>query len=284
MLSSIHSPPELKMRCLFVADLHYSLPQFDWLLRTAPRYDLVVLAGDALDIGSLVDFRAQTLVVRKYLQRLAGVTRLFVCSGNHDLDSRSETGEKVAHWLAEISARNLASDGSSAVAGDTLFTVCPWWDGPVARARLAAQLEAGARLRQGLRWVWIHHAPPLDSPTSWVGSRSMGDADIAQWIGQYNPDIVVSGHIHQAPFVKKGSWADRIGATWVFNAGHQFGAPPAYIVLDTTAGEAVWISAMGMQTVRLDAPLQLPIKASAALPDWFEAGHHRPAGQGLAAS
>src|SRR5450631_3619439 len=134
MLSSIHSPPELKMRCLFVADLHYSLPQFDWLLRTAPRYDLVVLAGDALDIGSLVDFRAQTLVVRKYLQRLAGVTRLFVCSGNHDLDSRSETGEKVARWLAEISARNLASDGSSAVAGDTLFTVCPWWDGPVVRA------------------------------------------------------------------------------------------------------------------------------------------------------
>jgi predicted phosphodiesterase len=34
------------MRCLVVADLHYSLPQFDWLLAAAPP-DLVIFAGDA---------------------------------------------------------------------------------------------------------------------------------------------------------------------------------------------------------------------------------------------
>ena len=37
------------MRCLVVADLHYSLPQFDWLLSAAPQFDLVIFAGDALD-------------------------------------------------------------------------------------------------------------------------------------------------------------------------------------------------------------------------------------------
>jgi hypothetical protein len=42
------------MRCLVVADLHYSLPQFDWLLSAAPQFDLVIFAGDALDIGSIV--------------------------------------------------------------------------------------------------------------------------------------------------------------------------------------------------------------------------------------
>jgi len=46
------------MRCLVVADLHYSLPQFDWLLTAAPQFDLVIFAGDALDVGSRVDFRA----------------------------------------------------------------------------------------------------------------------------------------------------------------------------------------------------------------------------------
>jgi Icc-related predicted phosphoesterase len=71
---------EWTMRCLFVADLHYSLRQFDWLLRSATGYDLVVLAGDALDVGSIVDYRAQTPVVRKYLQRIMRVTRLIVCS------------------------------------------------------------------------------------------------------------------------------------------------------------------------------------------------------------
>lgn len=264
------------MRCLFVADLHYSLPQFDWLLQAAPRYDVVVLAGDALDVGSNVDYRAQTLVVRKYLQRIAGVTRLIVCSGNHDLDSRGEAGEKIPRWIEDIRALNIASDGDSVVIEDMLFTICPWWDGPVVRQRLGAQLEADARRRQGLRWVWIHHAPPLNSPTSWSGNRSLGDAELEQWIGRHSPDIVVAGHIHQSPFVPDGSWADRIGATWVFNAGHQFGPPPAYIVLETTLAEAVWISAMGVQTVRLMAPLQRPIPRADALPEWFGIGTATP--------
>lgn len=263
------------MRCLFVADLHYSLPQFDWLLRAAAGYGLTVLAGDALDLGSIADFRAQTLVVRKYLQRLAGVTRLIVCSGNHDLDSRGEAGEKVARWIEDLRAMNIATDGDSLTIGGTLFTVCPWWDGPVAREALIAQLEADAHRREGLCWVWIHHAPPRNSPVSWSGRQSMGDADLEQWISQYKPDIVVSGHIHQSPFVKDGSWADRIGATWIFNAGHQFGAPPAHIVLDTMVNEAVWISAMGIQTVRLGAPLQRPIPRAGALPEWFTSGQDR---------
>ena len=42
------------MRCLVVADLHYSLPQFDWLPAAAPEFDVVIFAGDALDIGSFV--------------------------------------------------------------------------------------------------------------------------------------------------------------------------------------------------------------------------------------
>jgi hypothetical protein len=58
---------------------------------------MVVMAGDHLDIGSLVDGRAQSVVVRKYFSRLRARTRLLICSGNHDLDSRNEAGEKVAH-------------------------------------------------------------------------------------------------------------------------------------------------------------------------------------------
>ena len=257
------------MRCLFVADLHYSLPQFDWLLQSAPRYDLVVLAGDALDVASNVDFRAQTLVVRKYLHRIASVTQLIVCSGNHDLDSRSEAGEKVARWIGDLAALNIASDGDSLVIENILFTICPWWDGPMVREQLAAQLEADAQRREGLRWVWIHHAPPRNSPTSWSGHRSLGDVELEQWIIRYRPDIVFTGHIHQSPFVQNGSWADRIEATWIFNAGHQFGAPPAHIAFETTSDQAVWISAMGVQAVQLGAPLQRPIPQIEALPNWF---------------
>src|SRR5262249_7532370 len=77
------------MRCLVVADLHYSLPQLDWLVSAAPQFDLLIFAGDALDIGSMVDFRAQIVVVKKYLALIAAQTRIILCSGNHDLDERN---------------------------------------------------------------------------------------------------------------------------------------------------------------------------------------------------
>ncbi|MBG0792669.1 metallophosphoesterase [Methylocystis sp. H62] len=258
------------MRCLVVSDLHYALPQFDWLTSVAPRYDLIVFAGDALDVGSMVDFSAQTLVVQKYLQRVADKTQLIFCSGNHDLDFRSESGEKVARWIERLHKLGIACDGDALVIGDTLYSVFPWWDGPSVKERLIAQLSADATRRATRRWIWAHHAPPRDSQTSWSGKQSFGDTELTDWIAQYSPDVVISGHVHQSPFVENGSWADRVGSTWIFNSGRQYGSPPAYIVIDTAIGEALWISAMGAQSVRLDAPLPRPIPSLHALPNWFE--------------
>lgn len=256
------------MRCLVVADLHYSLPQFDWVLNAAPQFDVVIIAGDALDIGSVVDFRAQIVVVRKYLQLLAGKTRVILCSGNHDLDERDETGEKISRWIVAVGNLGIARDGDSLTLGDTFFTICPWWDGPRVKARIGAQLEDAAAAHRG-RWIWIHHAPPANSPTSWAGSRFQGDVELAQWIESYRPDIVLSGHVHQSPFTREGSWFDKLGDTWVFNAGHQFGSPPAFIALDLDAGTAFWLSAAGEECIDLGAPLQRPAKSVAEFPGWL---------------
>ncbi len=256
------------MRCLVVADLHYSLPQFDWLVSAAPQFDLVIFAGDALDIGSLVDFRAQIVVVQKYLSILSGVTRVVICSGNHDLDERSAQGEKVSKWIKRTRELGIVCDGESFTMGDMLFTVCPWWDGPLVRQEIAAQLEGAAPARKD-KWVWIHHAPPANSPTSWGGSRHFGDVELVKWIAQYKPDFVVSGHVHQSPFVRDGSWYDRIGDTWTFNVGHQFGRPPAHMVLDFDKNAAFWISAAGSQVVDLSQALARPAPAIVTPPDWL---------------
>ena len=128
------------MRLLAVADLHYSLPQFDWVLDVAPDFDVVVLAGDLLELASIVDRRAQAVVVRKYFERLRAVTRLVICSGNHDLDAPHESGEKVAKWLAASPDDGIITDGESIELDGVLITVCPWWDGPFTRAGIAAQL------------------------------------------------------------------------------------------------------------------------------------------------
>ena len=256
------------MRCLVVADLHYSLPQYDWVVNVAERFDLIIIAGDHLDLSSLVEGRAQTVVIRKYIELLCGKTPVITCSGNHDLDSRDPAGEKVAKWISDFNHSGIPADGESFVFEDTLFSICPWWDGPLARERIGTQLAADA-LKQTGKWFWVHHAPSDNSPTSWAGSRYFGDAALLEWITQYQPDMVFSGHVHHSPFIKGGSWVDRIANTWVFNVGQQFGSPPAHIVFDTNEQEAVWMSAAGIQSVRLDQPLERPRPRLAMPPDWF---------------
>jgi hypothetical protein len=141
------------------------------------------------------------------------------------------------------------------VVGDDLVTVCPWWDGPLARGALDHCLAEAAR-RPRRRWIWLHHAPPDGSPLAWDGHREWGDDVLSGWIGRYRPDLVLTGHVHQAPFVPGGGWADRIGATWVFNAGQQAGPVPARIEIDLPDGAgapatAVWTSAADHAEVEL---------------------------------
>ncbi|MBN9690808.1 MAG: metallophosphoesterase [Verrucomicrobia bacterium] len=236
------------MRLLFVADLHYALKQFDWVVVNAPTYDFVVIGGDLLDLSSALDLDVQIVVVEKYLTRISALAPVLVCSGNHDGDQRSAADESVARWLQDARSTRIAVDGDSVEQDGTLITLCPWWDGPESRAALEAQLARDAA-RSKDRWIWIHHAPPDRSPTSWTGKKFGGDEFLVGWIEKYQPTLVMCGHIHNAPFYPNGSWVDRLGKTWVFNPGRQIGPNPAHIALDLTTMSAEWISLEG-QVIR----------------------------------
>jgi Icc-related predicted phosphoesterase len=238
------------VRILLVSDLHYTLPQLDWVVRVAPSYDLVVLAGDHLDISSPVSLDAQSVVILRYLSLLKAVGRVAVSSGNHDLTGPDEQGEQAALWLAEAREAGVPSDGDSLLIDSTLVTICPWWDGPLGREALEARLAAEAARRPD-RWVWVYHWPPLGSPTCWTGRRDYGDADVGEWIRRYKPDVVLTGHVHEPPFRPAGNWADCIGSTWVFNAGRQPGPVPAHIAIDLGTGSASWRSLMGVEELRM---------------------------------
>jgi Icc-related predicted phosphoesterase len=240
------------MRVLAVSDLHYSLRQFDWLVATAPEFDLVVLAGDQLDATSSVECDAQIVVVLKYLELLASVCPVIVSSGNHDLTGADANGERAAVWLDEARSFGVRTDGDSLLVDDTLFTICPWWDGPAGREAVVARLAADDA-RRPIRWIWVYHWPPVGSPTSWTGSRYYGDADLATWIEEYQPDVVLTGHVHEPPFKPAGSWYDRLGHTWVFNPGRQIGPTPTRIELDLAASRAHWVSLLGIEELDLGA-------------------------------
>ena len=244
------------MRMLFVADLHYGLKQFDWLIANAPDYDTMVIGGDLLDLGSSLDIDTQIVVVEKYLRRIAQRTRLLVSSGNHDGDGRTAAQESVCRWLHEVKGAQLFVDGDSVEIGGTLVTICAWWDGAESRAEVERLLAQDAA-REKQQWIWIYHAPPEGSPVSWTGQKSAGDDVLTAWIARFAPDVVLSGHIHNAPFYADGAWIDRLGKTWVLNAGRQIGPKPSYVILDFDKMSARWVSAEeeGSRELAVTAPV-----------------------------
>lgn len=257
------------MRCLLVSDLHYSLKQFDWVTDVAATFDVVVIAGDHIDISGFVDGHVQTTVVMKYFRSIREKTHVIVCSGNHDLDTVNEAGEKFAKWIMKGKRWGIAVDRDAIEVEGSLFTICPWWDGPKTREEVDAQLRRDSARRNGC-WIWVYHSPPDSSPTSSSARGHFGDADLYRWIEQYSPDIVLTGHIHDSPFLAQGSWVDRLGTTWVFNAGRQIGPLPTHVVFDTEQQAAFWFSMDRVETVQLDRALARPLPRLNDLPDWFK--------------
>ncbi len=229
------------MRILAIADLHYALRQFDWVGEHVENFDLLVLAGDLLDLGSAVDLDVQEVVVEKYLRKFARQRMLLSSSGNHDIQELLADGERAALWMESLKSPKLKPDYESYQTGDILFTVCPWWDGPDTRARTEQCLMADAA-KPKKTWIWLHHNPPLGTPVAWTGKEDGGDPVALEWIQLYQPDFVFSGHIHNAPFYAAGSWHTRIGKSVVFNAGKQPGGEPTRIILDLDTRRAVWNS------------------------------------------
>src|SRR5262245_28237813 len=248
------------MKLLLVSDLHYALKQFDWVYSVADCFDAVVIAGDHLDISSAVSMDVQIVVTMKYLRRLQSRVRLLVSSGNHDLNGRDAAGERAARWLAKARGLGFAVDGDAVEIGDTLITICPWWDGPRGRDAVGTLLARDGERRRAC-WIWVYHAPPAQSPLSWTGSQHYGDEELVAWIQRYQPNFVLTGHIHQAPFRSGGGWVDRIGTTWVLNAGRQMAPCPPFISVDTEANQAMWFSLAGNEVVQLDGTPATPVAA-----------------------
>lgn len=241
------------MLALLVSDLHYDLRKLDWVLGQTDEHDLVVIAGDLLDVGSAVPLDAQITVVLEYLARMAAQATTVVCSGNHDLDHQTPSGEKATQWVTEARAAGVVVDGDSTVLGDWLVTSCAWWEEPETLARLEAGLEEAAARRDGGRWLWAYHGPP-EGPLSWTGSKHFGDPELPRLLARHQPDLVLCGHIHQSPYVEGGAWAEHRDGTWLFNSGHQPGNIPAHVRFDLDAGTAAWWSAQGSGTVSLVDP------------------------------
>ena len=244
------------MRLLLVSDLHYNLPQLDWVVQAAPRFDLVVLAGDCLDVSSPVPLDVQTVVLRRYLGLIGQASRLAVASGNHDLTGPDAHGGQSAPWLADVRSARVACDGDVVDLAGTRVSVYPWWDGPVGRDALAARMAAESAQRPA-------HDPRrhvLEALAAGPGAASLQFEDQADLALERAEEALLQRlHVDRTPGVQldladttiaRGLTADELALLRAELTVHVF-APGQVLFRAGDPGDALYISLRGEIALRL---------------------------------
>jgi hypothetical protein len=170
--------------------------------------------------------------------------------------------------MSKVNDLGISADGNNFSTGGCMFSILPWWDGPMLLGDIEAQIAKESEIDK-TKWVWIYHTPPDNSPTSWDGKKFNGDKNLIKWINIYKPDAVICGHSHQSPFKNDGSWVDQVASTWVFNPGMQIGPFPTHIIFDTNLKKAAWFSNYGAQEVETSKSLTRPVKELTQMPVWI---------------
>ena len=198
------------MRVLLVSDLHYDLRKLDWVLAESAGVDLLVLAGDLLDIASAVPLDAQIAVVLEYLRASPSARPRWCARATTTSTTATRPARRRPRGSPRRGPDGVAVDGDSVTVGrldgDGLRVVGGAGDAggagsrsstrPAGRART---VDVGlARARRRVRCPGRAHA--TTATRSCRGSSTL-----------HRPDVVLCGHIHQAPFVPRGAWVERRG-------------------------------------------------------------------------
>ena len=184
---------------------------------------------------------------------LAERTTVFAASGNHDLDGPGDArraGRGLAAAARGTDSR-CTSTASSVDIGDTRFTVCPWWDGPVTRDEVGAPAGRGRGGPAGAVGLALPRASGRHAAVPRRAAHLPRPRPRRLDRRAPAPTSCCAATSTRRPWADGGSWHARLGRTWVFNAGKQIGKVPPHITLDTDAGTADWFGVFESETLSL---------------------------------
>lgn len=242
------------MKILATGDLHGRRDWYRWLLRQAKGFDVVVVAGDLLDMFS--DTVTQVEFLGSWMGEFSATgALLLICEGNHDQspfskvlpDSVQATDFVLQailheHWMDAFVDKNphcVVSGMSKSFTDYGLVATSLFYE-PDDEGLNPRLWEEGASQRRRMSpsptWLVTHHQPPPGK----LGAAGLANQTLAACIEEFQPTMVFCGHDHATP-LRNQSCCERIGSTFVYNAGynpiHDY---PCHIVLDTTTMRFTW--------------------------------------------
>ena len=239
------------MKILCFSDVHSDAIIMSRLLEIAKSVDALCCGGDLLSIYQNLLY--QIHLWHDWFQEVGKPIAL--CGGNHDyLESElsvrssvmSETPAKriellqpyflASRWihaapLAPGSAKYPGTSFLQANGERILVTSIPY----EADREEALWLEGQNQRQPQIPWIVLRHDPPALCALS---EPSTGSKFARRYIQRYQPDYLLCGHIHSAPFSSKTCWC-KIGQTIGVNAGASENKI-SYALLDTRTRSVDW--------------------------------------------
>jgi len=193
-----------------VADVHGSPQALDWVRRTAPRYDAVIVGGD-LAKGGTEGF------VKEFLEGAgAGGMKVFFVHGNWDPPDVEVPGGIISlhgrtRMIGKYSIGGLGGSGPTPGRGPFEMD------------------DAGARSvldKLGHVDVLVSHSPPLRTKCDRAKTGHIGSLPVREYVEREVPAIVLSGHVHE------GRAVAHLGGSTIVNPGALLAGNFAEVILD----------------------------------------------------
>jgi Icc-related predicted phosphoesterase len=194
------------MRIISFGDIHMSLHNIERLGPELRASDLVILSGDLTNFGGPDDAGRVLAATRRHASQLLAV------AGNLD----------QPELIAFLEEQGVSLHGAARRIGDLGIFGCGGSNRtPFHTPTELSEEDIGALLERGYAVVadapqrlMVCHTPPVDTVTDRISSGlHVGSPTVRAFIEAHQPDVCVTGHIHESAGV------DRIGRTTVVNAG-----------------------------------------------------------------
>ncbi len=213
------------MRILAFSDIHCDSEWADFVASKCGDCELLVLAGDLVNLFSRVPYHLQARSLTKWVLELRAPAIVLV-SGNHDwwlAHGVSVDAAAEGRWIRNFrggKGRVVGVDGDTVVIGG-LKVHCHGW---LQKLDLKQQID-----------VLVTHAPPAGTATAVAKSgQDFGNPEILDM--QHMPRLIFCGHVH-SPLAYWHRWPAR--DSLVLNPGYDENSPaPLHWTIDTEQGVA----------------------------------------------
>jgi uncharacterized protein len=193
------------MKCIALTDIHaaYRIAE-DIVNKESP--DLLIIGGDLTTVGSVSEAESAL----DMLQR--SVSQIFSVAGNMDIVQHDELYQR----------RGISLNARGVIIGDIGFFGVS--GAPISRLHTPYEIteeEISRRIMEGYRQVQttqrkilISHTPPYGTRVDLIHSGfHVGSTAVRDFIEDYQPDLVICGHIHES----RGK--DQIEKSRIINCG-----------------------------------------------------------------